>query len=296
MERAVENKTKMDSSIHEHVDMDSLESNTTGSETSDDTSQESGVAHLDAALNQSRVNNYIASDVCEQSRENTEAISLTIPADVQQDSSEMGLNHATPRTSNGLVHENGEHNNHGQIHQIARVMNRVTEDIKQDKTLFDGVDGRLNDFLSHAICDLNTMPVQEHAKSNNDSFSSNENSDSHIANPSIENHSTVGSEIHILSESDHQKSNANGTSNSSPKQECFPVEMSVIEDGLMRDTIITQSSQSCDIAVLDQIIEVAKSNKVLTHLVFDKSQIGSLNMVMLNILDYLHNRAFTIFL
>lgn len=176
-------------------------------------------------------------------------------ASIQEDRSEVELNHVAPGKSNGLIHEDSEHNDHEQSTQITKIWNQVTEDIKQNKTLLHGVNHSRN------ICDLNSFLVHE-SYYDNRSVSVYENSDGQTANVSFENHSPVQSVIHLHSESDHQKSNANGTSNPRPKQECSTGEMAAIEDGLMGRTTITQSGQPCSIDLLDEIIEDAKSNKV----------------------------------
>ncbi|XP_038896365.1 uncharacterized protein LOC120084628 [Benincasa hispida] len=233
-----------------------------GDEACSDTSQESGVAHLGAVLNQSvSANNYVASDDCELSHENTETTSLPVPAIVQEDRSEVELNRVAPGKSNGLIHEDSEHNDHEQSPQINKIRNQITEDIKQNKILFDGV------IHSRNICDLDSLVLHELLYHDDRPVSVDENSGSQTANPSFENHSPVQSVIHLHSESDYQESNANGTSNPTPKQECSPGEITAIEDGLMGHTIITQSSQPCSIDLLDKIIEDAKSNKVLLFVV-----------------------------
>lgn len=181
--------------------------------------------------------------------------------------SEVGLNHVAPRNSSGLVYEDRDHE---QIHQIGTHLKQVTEDIEGDKQLFDGVDGSLNDCNSHLIRDSNTMLVQElySIESRHDcSIPTVEDFDSQIANPSFENHSPVQPEIQILSEPDYQKSNANDTLDPSPKQECSTVEMSENGDKFMgNSSLITQSGELCRVELLDEIIEDAKSNKVIIEI------------------------------
>lgn len=264
--------------------MGSSETGTVGDESCNGTSYESGVAHLDGTFNQSTsVNNYVADDDCER-HENTETTSLSVPADVEEDRSEVELNRVAPEKSNGLIHEDSEHNDHKQSPQFTKIWNQVTEDIKQNKTLFDGVNHSLN------ICDLNSFLVQE-LHHDDRPIPVDENSDGQTANPSFENHSPFQCIIHDHSESVYKKSNANSTSNPKPKQESSTGEMTTIEERLMGPSILTESGQPCSIDHLDEIIEDAKSNKVLTNLI-----LKILNMVMLNVVDHLHNRAFTIFL
>lgn len=266
----------MDSLGLVQTDMYSSDSGIIGGEASDNTIQESGVAHLDTALDQSvSVNNYVANDDCEQSRESTKTTSLTMPADIQEDSREIGFNHVAPGKSNGLVHDYGGHE---QIGQIARTFKQVTENIKQDETLFDGVGGKLNYFDSAFLHDENMLEFElSCARSKHNFLSADENFDSQIVNPSIENRSPVQSEIHLLSDFDNQKSDANGTSNPCRKQECSTGKMSANEDKLMGGAKITLLDQPCSFELLDEIMEDAKSNKVLLLIdsVFDKSQIGS---------------------
>ncbi|XP_022953515.1 uncharacterized protein LOC111456040 isoform X2 [Cucurbita moschata] len=242
--------------VENKMEMDSLKSGTIGDEASDVTSQGSGVAHLDVALNQSvSENSYVASDDCKQSCENTETASLEALASVQEDRSDVELNQVAPGKLNGLIYEDSEYNDHEQSPQITKILNLVTEDIKQNKTPFDGVNH------SHNIHDLDGWHVHESYRDDRP-FSADENCDSQTANPSFGNHSPVQSVIHLHSESDYQKSNANGTSNPSPKQECSTGEMIVIEDGLVGHTIVTQSGQPCSIELLEKNIEDAKSNKI----------------------------------
>ncbi|KAA0057604.1 golgin candidate 5 [Cucumis melo var. makuwa] len=221
------------------------ESGTVGDEACNGTSYESGVAHLDGTLNQSvSVNSYVASDDCER-HENTETTSLSVPANIQEDRSEVEMNRVAPEKSNGLIQEDSGHNDHEQSPQITKTWNQVTEDIKQNKTLLDGVHHSLN------VRDLDSLLVQELLHDDRP-IPVDENSDSQTANPSFENHS----------ESDYKKSNANGTSNPEPKQESSTGEMTTIEDRLMGPSILTRSGQPCSIDHLDEIIENAKSNKI----------------------------------
>ncbi|KAL4038723.1 hypothetical protein IC575_002347 [Cucumis melo] len=129
-----------------------IEEGTVGDEACNGTSYKSCVAHLDGTLNQSvSVNSYVASDDCER-HENTETTSLSVPANIQEDRSEVEMNRVAPEKSNGLIQEDSGHNDHEQSPQITKTWNQE---------------------LLH---DDRPIPVDE-------------NSDSQTANPSFENHS-----------------------------------------------------------------------------------------------------------
>ncbi|XP_050942733.1 uncharacterized protein LOC103492692 isoform X2 [Cucumis melo] len=129
-----------------------IEEGTVGDEACNGTSYKSCVAHLDGTLNQSvSVNSYVASDDCER-HENTETTSLSVPANIQEDRSEVEMNRVAPEKSNGLIQEDSGHNDHEQSPQITKT------------------------WTQELLHDDRPIPVDE-------------NSDSQTANPSFENHS-----------------------------------------------------------------------------------------------------------